>query len=339
MGTAGAIRRGPMVHYSNNLYAGVALSHAPRVSTNIQLPSEGTVLQLTSGASQAPTGIQFQTLPNTFISNQSGADMSSVESSEDRQTFTLSHLSARIEPDGYALGSAAAVNVVSGDIQAFSYTAGDNRYYNPFSPAANLGTVGTDASTWLNGLPLGVVQTEEVSVDEWKKGDSLHVFAVPNTSTALGAWPACVVDPNASGGPAAILANTVESPQIGFIITGAQPGQRFTVHWKCHVTAYGVETFDESAESVVKRKPVDSNMLGDTLMRTLPQQAKPVVLPDGKGNPAGVAAFAQHISDTTTSKSSVMPLVKTAAKVAEAAGSSGIVDVIADIGLGLLAMF
>lgn len=340
-GLAAEILRGPFIHYTKNQgYIG-ATATAP-FSTNVQVPVSGTpLMDPTTGlpAAAIPAGIGFQTLPPFFVSNQPPVDADSIEASQTRPVYTLSHLSARIEPDGYVTGSADAINVVSGTVQAISYTAGDNRLYNPFSATAISATAGTDSAAWTAELPPHVLKWDELSVSEWKKGDSLHVFAVPNTSTALGAWPATLLaeDP-VTGAITSSLTSTVTSPQIMFIITGAQPGQKFVVHWRVNVTASGVETYDESADSTQNRKPVDGGMLTDVLLRTLPKHAEPKLLGPDKSHPAGVMAFAQHLEDTEAVPTAAIPsFVKQAGRKAEDQGHGiGIGEVIAEIGLGLL---
>jgi len=317
--TAGVINRGAFAVYTD-------AGWQPGGIDNFRVPVEGTALYV-----NPPSGVHPVSFPPTFVANQDPVDTSGAASVDSRQTFQLTHLSASIVPDGYQTSAqVSAVNVVSGDIMAFTMTSGDDNSYNPSSEASQ----GVDSYTWLSQIPKAnnIVQTMQASVAEWKRGDELTTFCVPDTSTALGAWPPMILTTDNTGAPSAVLTRVISGVRAGFIVAGAQAGQKFKVQIHVAVAAFGTETFEPS-RAAVHRKPVDSSHLDDVLSRTLSMHAKPVVKPEGSAINNGARAFAQHKSDTGTPKSQIASVVKATAQVAEAAtGVDSVADILGEIG-------
>jgi hypothetical protein len=329
-------RRGAYAAYTDASWVGLSGGTGP---FPLGVIPEGTELLDFGGTPGAqPPGVRIVRLPPAFIPNQTFVDSGSIQASNDRQTFTMTHLSARLEPVGYEVGSAVAVNVVSGDVMGYTMTQGDN---NGFAPSAVVDTgFASDSFEWMTSLPRenNIAKVQIVGVTEWKKDTEMCVFTVPNSSVALGAWPPVIQTVNDAGDVDAVLTSTLTGERAGFIVRGAQPFQKFRVRIKVCVAAYGIETYEAGAMQR-HRKPVDGTQLSDTLARTLPLHAMPVVLRIGKSNPAGMAAFAQHKIDTGTPKSAIPGVVKAAAKVAETVfESSSVGDVLGDIGAVLGAL-
>lgn len=193
-------------------------------------------------------------------------------------------------------------------------------------------TSGADSMQWIQELPAqdDIVKHQTVSITEWKRGTELKVFCVPDTSVALGQWPASLETTNNSGTTTSLLGHVVEGVKAGFIIRGAQATQRFKVKTRCVVAAFGTESYEANAQ-VQRRKPVSGEQMGDIMSRTLPLHAKPQVLPSAKGHNGGIAAFAQNKADTGTPLKAVGSVVKAAAEMAGGEGVGSIIGEVAGI--------
>jgi len=341
----GVVARGPMIHYSNQDYAGAD------GATPVQVPPRGTVLTTPLGDPAGPTGIQYWKLPAKFITGQENVSADAILSSDVAPEYTVTHLSAEFAPDGYVQDSLAVVNVLSGDVTAWSYVEGTNMEFNPHSLSNLDSGDGVDSASRLLSLPdggEGIVQMNQVSLSEWPrccskkscdcKAVTLKTFAVPAGPTALGAWPATFLEQNPAdpGELLSFISQTVVSPQIGFIVTNAQPGARFKVRFRVGVQAHGVETYQQEGQEGQDHLPVDAGTLAHTLSVNLPRHAKPVI---GTGPvAAGVSAYAQTKAQQGFPVSQIASTVKTVAAAADAISESGVLSIVEDIGAGLAAM-
>lgn len=335
-----AMCRGPVAYWSDHTYAGVI---NPPVGPK-QVPAQGTpLIDTTNWTVLGPTapnsvGVNCQLLPANFVPFQDEVEADNIQSGQDRQTFQLTKLTATCEPDGFYVDPAfLPVQVVSGELMGYSWVGGDNLSQLPNNPI-NIAS-GSTSFDWVADLPLSppIIAKTIQSVVEWPKDHKMHVHAVPCTSTALGQWPASILSQ-----PAGTLISTVTSetvaPFIGFIAQGCKPGQTFRVSYKYGVAGWGVNTYEDN-RSVMNHHPVNSDQMADILGRTMPQQATPQLVKTGKSSTNGVRAFAQSARETGTSTSSIVPIVKAAAGVADSALGTSIGSVLEDIGMGLAAIF
>jgi hypothetical protein len=325
------VQRGPLVVLSQDDYVGLA----PGLISpgEAQVPQTGATTT-TFGGSDA-TGVNTYALPEQFFPGQLPIDQSSQDSSEARQTFQIVSITAECAPDGYALGSAEAVNVVSGELMSVSVKSGDNRMFTPSSTLFTTAT-GNNARSFssMYGLPENLRNLETQSVDEWPKGKVMSAFALPNTSTALVPWLPAVPDPANLG--TNVVCNKVDSPQVTFIADGCQKGQQFRVTWRYVIAAFGVESYEANATTLRTRKPTDPQMLNDLMFRTLPLHAKPALVPTGKANPSALKAYGHSLKDMGYSKPEVMKQVPATAKTADSSFGSNLGDILLDVGIGLL---